>query len=486
MRTPNQKMVVAIIYICGMLMNSLDSTMVTVALATLSREFGVSPAATEGVVIGYIVSLAIFIPMSGWLGDRWGTKRTYLLALALFIGASALCGLATSLNQLILFRILQGAGGGLLTPVGMAMLYRAFPPQERVGVARVLMFATILGPACGPILGGFMIEHLSWRWAFYINLPIGLAALAFGGLFLHEHREAGAGKFDLPGFLLAGSSLAMIMYALSEGPLKGWGTPGILLPGLAGAALLLVFIFVELRVAAPMVQLRLLQNRLFHSTIIVSFFASSAFLGVLFLIPLYLQEARGISPLNSGLTTFPEALGVVASTQIVARIYPYIGPRRLMAGGLLWVATDITLLCLFGLEGSTWLIRILMFGLGVGMSYIFLPNQAAGFATISSADTGRASTLTNVLRQLGSASGVATLSTLLALLGPLTTTATGAVVPNIVAYRTAFFAAAGLALIGSLFALRVPDADAAITLHPTHKAVRASRPNVTAAIPEGD
>ena len=192
LRAPSQKIVVAIIYICGMLMNSLDSTIVTVALATLSREFGVSPAATEGVVIGYLVSLAVFIPTSGWLGDRWGTKRTFLLALALFTAASALCGLAGSLNQLILFRILQGAGGGLLTPVGMAMLYRTYPPQERVGVARILMFATILGPACGPILGGFLIEQLSWRWAFYVNMPVGLAALLFGAFFLHEHREEGA------------------------------------------------------------------------------------------------------------------------------------------------------------------------------------------------------------------------------------------------------------------------------------------------------
>src|SRR5262245_23728243 len=150
-RRPNQKFVVAVVYVCGMLMNSLDSTIVTVALATLSREFGVTPAAIEAVVIGYLVSLAVFIPASGWLGDRFGTQRTFLVALALFASASALCGQAGSLGQLVAFRVLQGAGGGLLTPVGMAMLFRTYPPQERVGVARVLMFATILGPALGPI-----------------------------------------------------------------------------------------------------------------------------------------------------------------------------------------------------------------------------------------------------------------------------------------------------------------------------------------------
>lgn len=474
-RAPSQKVVVAIIYICGMVMNSLDSTIITVALATLGREFGVPPAATKGVIIGYLVSLAVFIPTSGWLGDRWGTKRTFLLALTLFTGASALCGLAGSLNQLILFRILQGAGGGLLTPVGMAMLFRTFPPQERVGVGRILMFATILGPACGPILGGFLIERLSWRWTFYVNLPVGLAALLFGGLFLHEHREEGAGAFDLPGFLLAGSGFALVMYALSEGPISGWASPAIIAPGVGGAAILALFVAVELRAAAPMVQLRLLGNRLFRSTIMVSFFATGSFLGVLFLVPLFLQEARGASPLDAGLTTFPEALGVIVSTQIVARLYPRFGPRRLMAGGLTWVAIDIALLSLIDLDSNPWLVRGLMFGIGVGMAYIFLPNQAASLATISSADTGRASTLSSVQRQLGSAVGVAILSGVLAAIGPLTVTATGATGPNLAAYRAAFLAAAALALVGALLALRVPDADAAATMRPKAKVSAASR-----------
>ena len=218
LRKPNQKIVVAVVYVCGMVMNSLDSTIVVVALATLGRQFNVTPAAIEGVVIGYLVSLAVFIPTSGWLGDRFGTKRIFLLALMIFTTASALCGLAGSLNQLILFRVLQGAGGGLLTPVGMAMLYRTFPPAERMGVARLLMFATIIGPASGPVLGGLLIEKLSWRWTFYVNVPVGLGALIFGFLFLNEHREPAPGRFDVPGFLLAAVGFGATMFALSEGP----------------------------------------------------------------------------------------------------------------------------------------------------------------------------------------------------------------------------------------------------------------------------
>lgn len=466
-RQPNQKFIVAAIYISGMLMNSLDSTIVNVALATLSREFDVSPTSIEAVIIGYLVSLAVFIPASGWLGDRFGTKRIFLIALGLFTSASALCGLAQSLDQLILFRVLQGAGGGLLTPVGMAMLYRTFPPQERIRVSRILMFATILGPASGPILGGLLIEKLSWRWAFYVNVPVGIAALLVGFLFLHEHREAAPGGFDIPGFVLAGSGFALLMYALSEGPGRGWMAPSILATAFAGIAILTVFVAVELRTAEPMVQLRLLTNRLFRATLTVSLFATAGFIGVLFLIPLFLQEARGASPLSSGLTTFPEAIGVVTATQVVARIYPYIGPRRLMATGLVIVAISISSLCLIDLGTSDWIVRGLMFMIGVGMANVFVPNQAASMATVSREATGRASTLFSAQRQIGAALGVAVLSSVLSAVDPTKVNALGAEIPNLTAYRAAFLAAAGFSVIGAFIALTtVPDSDAAETMRP--------------------
>ena len=246
---PDQRIIVAAVYVAAMLMNTLDSTIVIVALATLGREFHVPPVATEAVVVGYLVSLAVFIPASGWLGDRFGTKRIFLTALAIFVTASALCGLSGSLQQLVAFRVLQGAGGGMLTPVGMAMLFRTFPPRERVAVGRVLMYATILGPASGPLIGGFLIERQSWRWAFFVNVPVGLIAFLIGLFFLREHREPAPGSFDLPGFLLGGAGLGSFMFALSEGPAQGWTSPPILGSGIAGLLLLTAFVVVELRTA---------------------------------------------------------------------------------------------------------------------------------------------------------------------------------------------------------------------------------------------
>ncbi len=465
---------VAAVYVAAMLMNTLDSTIVNVALVTLGREFNVPPVMTEAVVVAYLVSLAVFIPASGWLGDRFGTKRVFLIALALFVGASALCGQARSLEQLVAFRVLQGAGGGLLTPVGMAMLYRTFPPQERIAVGRILMFATILGPASGPVLGGFLIEHLSWRWAFYVNIPVGLLAFAVGFLFLREHRESAPGRFDLPGFVLGGAGLGLVMYVLSEGPQRGWTSPDIAGSAIAGAIILATFVAVELRSSAPMVQLRLLGNRLFRTTQVTSFFASAGFIGILFLVPLFLQEARGASPLEAGLTTFPEALGVVVSTQVVARLYPRVGPRRLMAGGLVLMATAIVLLALVGLDSGPWVVRALMFTIGAGMANVFLPNQAASLATISRADTGRATTIANVQRQVGAAVGVAALGSVLAAVDAI-----GGHSSGFTAYRVAFLVAAVLALIGAVSALRVPDDEAAETMQV--RAKRSQRGDLQAA-----
>src|SRR5262249_3894336 len=297
-------------------------------------------------------------------------------------------------------------GGGMLTPVGMAMLFRTFPPEQRVRASGILIIPTVIAPALGPVLGGLLVDRLSWRWVFYVNVPIGLAALIFGLLFLRRHREAAPGRFDLPGFLLACTGFPLVMYALSEGPAHGWGATDVLGAAVAGVLLLAGFAFVELRTPEPMVQLRLFGNRLFRSAATVSVVASAAFLGVLFVVPLFLQQARGASALSSGLTTFPEAVGVLISSQVVSRVYPYVGPRRLATGGLLWVACMMTLLSRVDLHTSAWTVRVLMFLIGAGMACSFLPMQAAAFATITPSATGRASTLYNAQRQLGAAAGV--------------------------------------------------------------------------------
>ncbi len=468
-RLIDPKISVCVVFVAAMFMSIMDSTIVNVALPALGRQFNVPGTSIDAVIVGYLVSLAIVIPVSGWLGDRLGTRRVFLLALGLFTLISALCGLAQSLPMLVGLRVLQGLAGGALTPVGTTMLYRAFPPEERVALSRILNVPTVIAPASGPVIGGFLVEQLSWRWVFYVNVPIGLAALLFGLLFLREQDQQNeVGRFDPYGFLLAGIGLALVMYALTEGPTYGWNSPGILVSLVAGALLLAAFVVVELRVQTPMLDLRLLKDRLFRTTNLVTMASSAGFLGLLFVAPLFLQEARGVSALISGLTTFPEALGVIAATQLVARLYPKIGPRRLIAAGLTGVAVIMSLLCFMNLDTNLWLMRGLMFLTGAGMAFTFIPTPAAAFATISSADTGKASAIYNAQRQLGSALGIAVVGTVLSIVGPVIVGAHGALRPNVTAYHAAFLTSAALALIAAGIALFIHDRDAASTMRPRH------------------
>ncbi len=469
----NPRVVVAAVYVAAMFINIMDITIVNVALPTLAQEFGVGTGSIEWVVIGYLLSLAVWIPASGWIGDRIGTKRTFLFALAMFTGASTLCGLATSLGQLIAFRILQGVGGGMLAPVGLAMLFRAFPPERRAAASKVLIIPTAIAPASGPILGGLLIDTLSWRWVFFVNIPIGIAAFAFGLVFLTEHREPAAGRFDVPGFVLSAMALALVLLGLSQGPYEGWTSPVVVVSLAVGTAAAVALVVVELRVTAPMLALRLFANRLFRATNAASLFSSATFLGTLFVLPLFLQEVRGLSALESGLTTFPEALGVIAMAQLAGRIYPYVGPRRLMMTGLGVMVVVLVAMTTVGLDTSLWLVRTLVFVLGAGYALMIVPLQAASFATIAPADTGRASALYNAQRQVGAALGVAILATAL---GALLPAGGGSSDEQVRAYHGVFLVGAALAAVGIAVAGRVHDADAAGTMRRRAAAADAAAP----------
>ncbi|HXY27222.1 MAG TPA: DHA2 family efflux MFS transporter permease subunit, partial [Acidimicrobiales bacterium] len=254
----SQKIAVATVFVSAMFMNIMDITIVNVALPTIGRDFHIPPTAVDGVVIAYLVSLAVFIPASGWMGDHFGGKRVLLAAIGVFTIGSALCGLAHNETQLVVFRVLQGAGGGMMAPVGMAMLYRVFPPAERVRAASVITVPTTMAPAIGPVLGGFLVTAISWRWVFFVNLPIGIAAVVFGALFLERSETHDAGRLDVRGFVLGGAGLGLLMYGVSEGPLQSWSSPEVVGACLVGAVLLAVFVFAELRTERPMVDLHLL------------------------------------------------------------------------------------------------------------------------------------------------------------------------------------------------------------------------------------
>src|SRR5580658_9114974 len=243
-----------------MFMNIMDGTVVSVALPTLSKYFDVPIGSVSGVVTAYLVALAVAMPASRWIGDRFGGRNVLLAAIGIFTTASALCGLATSLPELVTFRALQGLGGGALVPIGMTMITRAFPPAERIKANQVLIVPTLLAPALGPVIGGALVDGLSWRWIFYVNLPVGVATVLTGLLFLPAGSDHPVGRFDLPGFLLAAAGFPLLMYALSTGSTSGWESAVVLGTGAGGAVLLAVFVAVEQRVAEPLLRLRLYKD----------------------------------------------------------------------------------------------------------------------------------------------------------------------------------------------------------------------------------
>jgi EmrB/QacA subfamily drug resistance transporter len=476
LKTVPYKYLVAVAFVSGLFMDLMDLTIVNVALPRLGQDLHTSAATTlEWVITGYLLSLAIWIPASGWIGDRFGTKKTFLFALAMFTASSALCGLAWSMGALIAFRILQGVGGGMLTPVGTAMLFRAFPPAERSRASTILTIPTVIAPALGPILGGLLVDSVTWRAIFWVNLPIGIAGFIFSLVFLREHTEPDAGRFDALGFVLSGAGLALVLFALSRGPTDGWRSPLVLASGIIGILSFALLVFVELRNPEPMLDLRLFANRLFRTSNLTYFMSMASLLSQFLLLTLYLQQLAGKSALEAGLAVLPFSIGTIASAPVAGIIYPKVGPRRLVALGLFGSAATAAMFLGVNLQTSIWVICAIMLVRGLAYGLVFVPLQTATYATISSQATGRASSLFNTNRQVASSIGVAVAVTVLVQrTQTLVPTAISAAQPAaralaaqsavLTSFHYAFATTIVMAALGVLFALMIRDSDAAPTM----------------------
>jgi EmrB/QacA subfamily drug resistance transporter len=485
MKRIEYKYIVAMLAVFAIFMELLDSTVVNVAVPTLGRDFGVSKASTiQWVITGYLLSLAVFIPISGWAGDRFGTKKVFMFALSVFSGASMLCALSWNIESLIGFRVLQGVGGGMLSPVAFSTLWRAFPPEERSKAAGIMVVPAAVAPASGPVIGGLLLKYASWEWIFLVNIPIGITALIISFVYLKEHTEPNPGRFDPFGFALSASGFASLLYALSQAGDKGFTNSGVLGFGVAGLALIAAFVFVELRTAQPMLDVRIFTNRLFRACNLAWLVTMFAFGSMIFLLTLELQAERGLSALESGLVTFTMALGVMFIAQPASRIYRVIGPRRMIAVGLAVSGATYLALAYVDLGTSTWTLRALMLVRGLGFGVVLVPLQAATYATVSPAQTGRATAVYNAASQFASSLGVAVAASILtsrlahhgAQLGnPATrTSALGA-------FQDSFLILGLISMAGTVVAILISDRDAARTMNPSSSPLSAEVPEVSAA-----
>ena len=399
--TPELRRVASVV-VLGSIMSILDTTIVAVALDTLGRDFHVPVSTIQWVTTGYLLSLAVVIPVTGWAVDRFGAKPMWLMSVSLFIVGSSLCGLAWSANSLILFRVLQGLGGGMILPIGQSVLARTAGPQRIGRVMSVIGVPTVLGPILGPVLGGLIVSNFSWRWIFYINVPIGIGTLILSRSFLAGGEEKIRTSFDGWGFALLSPGLASLVYALSEVGVTGsfTSTP-VLVSFLLGLALMLGFAAHALRVRNPLLDLRLFKNRNFSIANICMFVMGATLFGSMFLLPLYYQIARGQSPWVAGLLMAPQGVGAALLMRKAGSITDRAGPRRVVPAGIVIMALATIPFAFVTSSTSEALLAGTLFVRGLGLGLTMMPIMSAAYFDLSSAHIPRATTTLNIVRQIG-------------------------------------------------------------------------------------
>ncbi|MTD16393.1 DHA2 family efflux MFS transporter permease subunit [Nakamurella sp. YIM 132087] len=405
---------IAGVTVLGAIMAILDTTVVSVALTTFQTVFEASTATVAWTMTGYTLALATVIPLTGWAADRFGTKRLYMVSIGLFLIGSVLCGLAWDITSLIVFRVLQGLGGGMLMPLGMTMLTRAAGPTRVGRVMAVLGVPMLLGPILGPILGGWLIDIASWHWIFFINVPIGLGALYAAWKILPKDTPTPSESFDFVGMALLSPGLAAFLYGVSSIPEVGtFAHARVLAPALIGLALMVAFVFHALRKDHPLIDLHLFRNRnLTVSVLTMSLFAI-AFFGAMLLFPLYFQQVRLESSLSAGLLLAPQGLGAMLTMPIAGRLTDKYGPGRfvltgiVLIGGGLAVFTQLTATTPYGV------ILPVLFVMGMGMGMTMMPVMSAAMSSLTHHEVARGSTLMNIVQQSAGSIGTALMSVIL-------------------------------------------------------------------------
>ncbi len=337
---PRHVWVVCGVVILGMMMSILDTTIVNVALDTLSKDLHSPLSQVQWVITGYLLSLAAVIPVTGWAARRFGAKQVYLVSLVLFTAGSALCGLAGSLTSLVVFRVLQGAGGGMIMPVAMMIMAQVAGPQQMGKVMGIVSMPAMIAPILGPVVGGLILQNLHWSWIFFVNVPIGAIAFALGWRMLPRTNAGEAERLDLVGLALLPAGCAALIYGISElGSGEAFGSGKVIVPAVAGLALIVLFCLHALRVERPLLDIRMYSNRVFAGAAFVNFGLGAALFGAMILVPYYYQAVRGQDVISTGLLTGPQGIGALVAMPLASRLTERFGGGRV-------ALTGVSVLCL--------------------------------------------------------------------------------------------------------------------------------------------
>lgn len=399
-------------------MEVLDTTVVNVALPHIAGNLSASIDEATWVLTSYLVSNAIVLPMTGWLARVIGRKRFLIGCVALFTLASALCGAATSLPMLVIARILQGVGGGALQPISQAVLLESFPPEKRGVAMSVFIMGIVVAPIIGPTLGGWMTDHYSWRWVFYLNLPIGVLAIGMIHAFIEDPpyvRGERPGKIDYIGFGLLALWISCLQIVLDKGQQEDWlSSPFIrtlLIISLVGAV---AFVFWELHIDEPLVELRVFRDRNFALGTLTMTLMGMALYGSIAILPLFLQTLMGYPAFQSGLTLSPRGFGSVFGTIIVARLIEKVDSRVIIFVGLLIVGFTNYRFAQLDLEVAPANVMWPNIFNGLGTALVFVPLTTIAVGTLRNEQMGNATGIFNLMRNLGGGIGISMVTTMLA------------------------------------------------------------------------
>ena len=410
------KWIVALVVIFGLFMTILDGTIVNIAIPRLQTVFGVNLTSVQWVLTAYTLVQGVATPLTAYLSQRLGAKRLYLLALTGFTIGSVLCGLSFNLPMLIFFRIVQAATGAFLSPLAITLLWTEFPPEERGTALGALGVPILLAPALGPTIGGYIVTYLGWQLIFFVNLPIGIIGLVLGFLFLRETIAERRASFDLPGFLCSAIGLASLLYGLSDASTDGWGSAKVLGFLALGVIMLILFVIVELNTVRherqPLLDLRVFSSRSFSTSSIASIFVTFALYGGLFIIPIYLQNVRGLSAYQAGLLLLPQAFASMVSSVIGGRLVDRLGVRGVVIPGLVILAVALWLLTFIGVNTPYGTLQVWLIIRSFALGFCFQPLSVAALSEIKPRMLSQATAVNTTLRFVISSLAVAVIATL--------------------------------------------------------------------------
>jgi DHA2 family multidrug resistance protein len=418
LRAPANKWIVTISVTFGTLMGAIDASIVNVAIPQLRGAVGATVEEITWVSTGFALATVIVMPLTAFLGRLFGQKRVYLASLVLFVIGSALCGMARSLEMLVLFRVVQGLGAGALQPTEQAILRQTFPPKEH-GMAMALFgMAVMIGPAVGPTLGGYIVDHYSWPWIFYINLPVGVLAVMMVTTFVHDpedirraNREAAEKvkkHLDWVGIAFLSVSLATFQYALEEGNRLDWFDSPVVTACLAVAVVATaLFVVRELTATAPAVDLALFRDRVFLSATLVSAVMFMMLMAVTFLLPVFMEEVLGFTAMQAGMALIPRTLVMMVAVPFVGKLYNRVPPRVFIAFGVLCYVASALLMSRYTLDTGPADIMAALIVQGLGMSCLWVPLTTVSLSTIPRHKLADATGSSALIRQIGGAVGLA-------------------------------------------------------------------------------